>query len=214
MLRYTEPGLNAFLSTGFLEEAFPTEEAVSIPHYTILLCMKGSCCVQADARQIDLGRSTVLTLSPGALLEIDRLQTERIHCVQFNREFYCVEYHDVEVSCNGLLFNAATQAPAIDVPPAEGETLALLMQMFEKEFANADRLQLEMLRVLLKRMIITCTRLVKEQLEERRDLRASQTDLLRAFSGLVEKHYREKHKVAEYASMLHRSPKTLSNLFT
>mgnify|MGYP000619179443 CR=1 FL=1 len=30
---------------------------------------------------------------------------------------------------------------------------------------------------------------------------------------MVEKHFREKHQVADYAEMLYKSPKTLSNIF-
>ncbi len=213
MLRYVEPKLNAILSFGFLEESFPAGSLQCIPHYTFLICLEGTCCVQSDAQRIDLESSAVLTLSPGTLLEVDRLEEKTVTCVQFNREFYCVEYHDAEVSCNGLLFNAATQPPVIDIPQGDRDALGMLLQMFAREFRNEDRLQLEMLRVLLKRLIITCARLVKEQLESRHDLPMAQTDLLRSFSALVEKHFRSKHKVADYAAMLNRSPKTLSNLF-
>jgi len=42
---------------------------------------------------------------------------------------------------------------------------------------------------------------------------AAQLDLIREYNYLVEKHFKEKHNVAEYAELLHRSPKTLSNHF-
>lgn len=41
----------------------------------------------------------------------------------------------------------------------------------------------------------------------------NQLDLIREFNFLVEMHFRKNHSVAEYAAMLHKSPKTLSNLF-
>ena len=39
-------------------------------------------------------------------------------------------------------------------------------------------------------------------------------DLIRTFNLLVEKHFKELHKVKEYASLLHKCPKTLSKLFS
>jgi AraC-like DNA-binding protein len=210
---YQEQQLNAYFSYGSVTEAFPAGTRQRLEYYTILLCQDGRCGLRADTTPVALEARTVLTLSPGALLDVDRVSGCSMHCFQFNREFYCIEFHDAEVSCNGLLFNAATQAPRIRIPEEESGGVALLLQMFEKEFDNTDRLQLEMLRVLLKRLIITCTRLVKQQLESDRNLRVAQTDTLRMFSALVDKHFRDKHKVTDYARMMNKSPKTLSNLF-
>ena len=38
-------------------------------------------------------------------------------------------------------------------------------------------------------------------------------DIVREFNFLVEMHYKTKHSVMEYAEMLNKAPKTLSNLF-
>jgi AraC-like DNA-binding protein len=58
-----------------------------------------------------------------------------------------------------------------------------------------------------------CTRLYKLQ----NDLQSadSQTlDLVREFNLLVEIHFKTNHAVSDYAKMLHKSPKTLSNHFS
>ncbi len=213
MFRYHDPQFQAYFSVGFLEESFPVQQRIRVPYYSVLLGFEATCALQYDIERLTLDAPSVFTLSPGSLIEVRSVPAETYYCIQFNREFYCVEYHDAEVSCNGLLFNAALQPPVITIPESERGPLRLLLQMFEHESANSDRLQLEMLRVLLKRLIISCTRLAKQQLESERLLRYSQTDLLRSYSALVEKHFRELHKVTDYAVMLNRSPKTLSNLF-
>ncbi|WP_155827798.1 AraC family transcriptional regulator [Gillisia sp. JM1] len=41
----------------------------------------------------------------------------------------------------------------------------------------------------------------------------NEVDLIRKFHILVEQNFRELHQVADYAEKLHKSPKTLSNLF-
>ena len=39
-------------------------------------------------------------------------------------------------------------------------------------------------------------------------------EIIRQFFILVDTHYREKKQVQDYADMLHKSPKTLSNIFS
>lgn len=131
--------------------------------------------------------------------------------VQFNRPFYCISTHDNEVSCKGLLFFGASQVPIIKIPTEQIEKFELLWQVFQMEMEEPDNLQSEMLRMLLKRFIILCTRLFKSQ----NDLSAPQSDMdiIREFNFLVESHFKNKHKVSDYAELLHKSPKTLSNLF-
>ena len=71
----------------------------------------------------------------------------------------------------------------------------------------------EMLRILLKRFIILCTRIAREKFSVSPE-REKAFDMVRQFYVLVDNHFKEKKMVQDYADMLHRSPKTLSNLFT
>lgn len=84
--------------------------------------------------------------------------------------------------------------------------------MFLIEMQSKDDLQIEMLQMMLKRLLILCTRLYKEQ-RQLAPLAKNNLDLVREFNFLVESHFKIKHTVADYAELLHRSPKTLSNLF-
>ena len=132
---------------------------------------------------------------------------------QFNREFYCVIDHDKEVSCAGLLFHGALGNIFLTLSDDQIQKMELLYQVFLDEFGTQDNIQGEMLRMLLKRLIIKLTRITKSQYLE--DLaEQSELDVVRQYNLLVEQHFREYHKVQEYAKMLHKSPKTLSNLFT
>ncbi|MFN8354015.1 MAG: helix-turn-helix domain-containing protein [Spirosomataceae bacterium] len=131
---------------------------------------------------------------------------------QFNREFYCIVDHDHEVSCVGFLFYGMRELMFIELDPTNAQRLDLLTQVFVDEFQTRDTIQSEMLRVLLKRLIILTTRLAKTQAK---DLPENEKyyDLVRKFNLSVENHYREQHQVQFYADLLSRSPKTLANLF-
>lgn len=72
----------------------------------------------------------------------------------------------------------------------------------------------EMLRILLKKLIIIGTRIWKKKheivtVEAREDI-----EFLRKFSQLVELHYKKLHTVADYANILAISPKILHKRLT
>ncbi len=133
--------------------------------------------------------------------------------IRFNRAFYCIIDHDSEVGCKGILFFGASQLPVFDIPKEELEKFQTIWKMFEIELKSNDELQLEMLQSMLKRFIIMCTRVFKSQSNYHK-IEEGSIDIIREYNFLVEKHFRTKNTVAEYAEMLHKSPKTLSNLFS
>ncbi|TRX61869.1 hypothetical protein FNH22_03580 [Fulvivirga sp. M361] len=140
------------------------------------------------------------------------ISTKRIRFLRFNRPFYCVLDHDDEVSCKGVLFFGASQLPVITLPEEEIKKFEILWEMFSIEMESNDNLQIDMLQMMLKRYLILCTRLFKQQTQYPEDKK--EVDIVRQFNFLVEQHFRSKHTVAEYSGLLNRSPKTLSNLFS
>ena len=132
--------------------------------------------------------------------------------LRFNRDFYCILNHDDEVSCKGLLIFGASELPIIPLDENYQRTLNALWVVIETDMSTSDELQLEMLQMLAKRFLILATRAYKEQVKFE-DLETEQVDLIRSFNFLVEQHFRERHKVADCADLLFKSPKTLSNLF-
>ncbi len=142
---------------------------------------------------------------------VETKKVDEIRLVRFNRPFYCIKDHDSEVGCRGILFFGASTVPVINIPEEELEKFETLWKMFEIEMQSKDKLQIEMLQMMLKRFIILCTRLSKEQNEISLDTETH--DMIRDFNFLVETHFKTKHSVAEYADLLFKSPKTLSNFF-
>ncbi len=161
-----------------------------------------------------------VVLLPGQLLTTTYLQhvsysktVEPLTAFLFNREFYCIVDHDSEVSCNGILFFGTQNLPIIQIPADQERKFNTLYEVFVDEFSTPrDNIQGDMLQMLLKRLIIICTRLAKQQLIVK-TLDNDQIDIIRRFNVLVDTHFKSKRKVGEYADLLFKSPKTLSNLF-
>ena len=132
---------------------------------------------------------------------------------QFSRDFYCVIDHDKEVSCVGFIFYGPPQKMFIRLEPNDQRHLEMMLQMLKEEFETHDHIQGEMMRVLLKRLIIIVTRLAKQQYLNEKELPSDKLDIVRQYNFLVETHYKKEHQVKFYAEQLFKSPKTLSNLF-
>jgi len=132
---------------------------------------------------------------------------------QFNREFYCIIDHDSEVGCVGFLFYGIQHPMFIKLNEEESEEIAHLEKVFFNELMLKDNFQGEMLRTLLKRVIIKTTRMAKLQSETYQQFPDERMNIIRKFSLLLESNFKEHHEVSFYASELNKSPKTLSNVF-
>ena len=132
---------------------------------------------------------------------------------QFNREFYCIMEHDVEVSCAGFLFYHGIDTMSVTLDNIEARRFEALFNVFVDEMKTKDELQAEMLRMLLKRLILKTTRLAKLQHLRQYDLKAGRFLAIRKFNLLVELYFRTQHQVRFYAQMLNKSPKTLTHIF-
>jgi len=179
-------------------------------YYKILWARDKSCDIGVDGYGLHLERHQVLFSTTLNVLEIPK-ESGSIAIV-FNREFYCIRDHDYEVSCNGMLFFGSSLPPVITLNDREVESFERMFAIFQEEFETSDKIQGEMLRVMLKRLLIKSTRLVKEA-KGVRELPDKQLELMRKFHVLVEKHFRKKHQVTDYAELLFKSPKTISNIF-
>lgn len=144
--------------------------------------------------------------------KIKTVQIRGLQLLRFNRPFYCISNHDSEVGCKGILFFGSSNLPIINLEANDAEILGTVWKMLCIEMNSRDNLQLEMLQMMLKRILILCTRVYKTQ-ENFDQLDVSNDTIVRAFNFLVEQHFREKHTVSEYAELLNKSPKTLANLF-
>lgn len=138
---------------------------------------------------------------------------ENLVAWQFNRDFYCIADHDAEVGCVGFLFYGIEHPLFIRLSPKEMESISIIEMQCVEDMEVKDKMQGEMLRTLLKRLIINVTRIAKQQTGSYRHFTDDKMDLIRKFNLLLEVHFRTRHEVRFYAQAMNKSPKTLTNLF-
>ena len=132
----------------------------------------------------------------------------------YHRDFYCIQIHDKEVACDGILFHNAYHVPVVFMNDAARATMRAIVQEVRAEMALQDSGMEEMLRILLKQLIIRATRFWKQQHHVVSEEARQEVEFSRTFSQLVEGHYTRQHAVADYAAMLHITPKVLNKRIT
>jgi len=133
----------------------------------------------------------------------------------YNRDFYCIQIHDKEVACDGLLFHNVFEIPFVELDDSETSLIKSLFQNIQDELEWKDSSAEEMIRTYVKQIIIRATRKWKKQNldNDTHRIPGSELDIFRDFSRHLEIHFRKKHNVAEYADLLHIAPKTLTHKF-
>lgn len=144
--------------------------------------------------------------------KVDIREVEDVQCIRFNRNFYCIDNHDSEIGCKGVLFFGASRVPIVNLDDSNRKKMEILWTVFKAELESKDQLQLEMLQMLLKRFLILSTRIFKDE-NQIVNQEETKLDVIRNFSYLVEVHYKTKHTVAEYADLMNKPAKSLTNLF-
>ncbi len=177
---------------------------------TVLWFLENDNTLIIDGVKHTFNKNQIVFFTEFHKIEILKKHTSKF--LRFNRPFFCIIDHDIEVSCKGVLFFGASQLPVITISNQDIEQFETLWKMFSIEMKSKDNLQISMLQMMLKRYLILSTRLYKEQ-HLPSDIKR-ETDIIREFNFLVEQYFNVKHSVADYAKLLNKSPKTISNLFS
>ncbi|WP_022826174.1 helix-turn-helix domain-containing protein [Hymenobacter norwichensis] len=182
--------------------------------YIKILYLPAGYRLKVDFTCYDTQQPTLFFISPNQYLELEAAGQELGYFIFYNRDFYCIQIHDLEVACDGLLFNNIRNMPKVELSDVENAFLSGVLQEMLQEFNLNDSSLEEMVRTYLKQLLIRATRSWKRQ-HLTTELADQQSDLefFRKFTRLVEEHYKSKHTVADYADLLCMAPKTITHKF-
>lgn len=168
-----------------------------------------------DFHEYNTENPTLFFVNSNQFLTVENAGKAHAWLIHYNRDFYCVQIHDAEVACDGLLFNNLFENPSVALNKDESAVVTQLFEQMIEELQAMDASSEEMIRTYLKQVIIRATRQWKRQNLESEHVPLPTTDLefFRNFSRLVDIHFREKHAVSDYAELLNIAPKTLSSKF-
>ena len=167
-----------------------------------------------DFHSYETKQPTLFFISPNQFLEIQTCGATPGYFIFYNRDFYCIQLHDAEVACDGLLFNNIANMPMTIVEKEEEAFIQYIFTQMKTEFDLGDASQEEMIRTYLKQLFIKSVRLWKQQhLEQMLSNHNKELEFFRSFTRLVDAHYKQKHSVSDYADLLSMASKTITHKF-
>ncbi|MBL4753027.1 MAG: helix-turn-helix domain-containing protein [Flavobacteriales bacterium] len=166
--------------------------------YSLLWIYEGSGSLDIDEAEIELQGNQILFIGPNQKTQFSPTATAKGTVINFNRDFYCIEIHDQELSCNGFLFNNIFQNLSLTLSNKQVRYFNSTVRQMQQEMDDRNISKDEMLRILLKILLIQSNRLLRAQT----NFEEHEEEFMREFSQLVEKHYKKIKSVNEYAKML------------
>jgi len=199
---YSHLQTNAYFSVQSLA-SFTAGADFSNPHqwFTIFIFNTLEGGLTIDLNKVQRNSPNAIFITPGQHFSITSNSVCEGFAISFNKEFYCIEYHDSEVSCNGLLFLNNFSLVQILLDEQQQTIYNNTVKEMEGEFLQNDPLQAEMLKNLLKNLLIRSNRLFRMQ-NTMDGVDDANIDFARKFSELVEKNYKETKHVEDYADMM------------
>jgi len=195
------------LSTVSFEKACVVNKNKQIDNYSIYWIKEGKGTYNIDFKSYSFTGNVLFFLSPGQIFSVDSEKIKEAYKLSFIRDFYCIETHDKEIACNGVLFNNIYETPFVEVSTNDILKLDFILESLIDEFKNKDTAQYDMLQAYLKQFIIHSVRIKKELGTIKDD---NESKLFKDFSTLVEQNFRKLHSVTDYANRLGISPKSLT----
>ncbi len=192
----------------FSKSAVQSDLLSKIGEHIKVLFIPQKAIIQVDFQEIEMKTDSLLFINPHVILK--PCETIGGQLMHFNRDFYCVEIHDHEVACDGILYNNVFEIPFISLNEEQSAEIQKIISDIQAELENEDSGTEEMLRTLLKLIILKSTRIWKQQHQLAEDVQQADVQFLRKFSKLVEQHFKTLHTVADYADLLCITPKNLS----
>ena len=198
------------LSVVDFEKACVVNHPEKIDSYIIFWIKEGKGTYHIDFDEYSFDGNVLFFLSPGQVIRVDSEQIKEAYRLSFVRDFYCIQTHDKEVSCNGVLFNNIYETPFIQLEEKDGKKLQFILSELIEEFDHKEAAQYDMLQSYLKQFIIHAVRVRKERHVVKDDV---ESKLFKDFSTLVEFNFTKLHSVTDYATRLGISPKSLTKHF-
>lgn len=176
--------------------------------YTILFIPDGAGKFQIDGGAYTYSGPTILFLSPFQKVQL-LTPVKEATLLEFHGDFYCIEFHKTEVACNGLLFNNVFLSPYMELSSPETRQIQELLSRVNDELKDAKSQDRSVLVAYLQLFLAITSRMKKKRLNKS----GSEIELdskMVTFKKLIDEHFLELQRPADYAKLLKISADDLS----
>jgi len=189
--------------------AVPEAEGVHRHNYFMLYYVRsGSGQHLIDLDNFPLRGNTIYFVGPGQLHSFKPEQDVDGLAVSFTDEFFCISESNKTLLYDTNLFFAYNSKHPYQIQDNDVTEIDWLFKKIEQELHQADRFMPDMVRSLLKMIIVKASRENGKLYPEAPEQRTAQ--LVRGFLQLLELHFLTHRQVSDYAEMLVITPNHLN----
>ena len=178
------------------------------PVYTVFLIPEGAGTYHADFGVFNFKGPVLLFSTPLQVIYIEECQFLNCKMLQFHGDFYCIEFHREEVSCNGLLFNNIYIDPVVVLSDKEAGLFDSMLTDLNDELNETDPSE-SILRAYLQLFLAKSSAIKIKAIAENKD-KTEKDEQMERFKKLLDEHFLTLHKPSDYASLLAMTPDNLT----
>ncbi len=182
-----------------------------IKEYRIFILNGENEKVMIDFDTFQINAPTLFFLTPKQEFSLYGNNKSGLKVIAFSQDFYCIDKHDKEVSCYGFLFANAFHSTKLELEGGSLEMIENIVEQMRSELVSVKAVQEDMLKLLLKQLLIISVRFKRKQEEISEAVYDGNFSLIRAFNRLLDQQYKRNHNVSFYAEQLNYTPKSFSN---
>ncbi|MEP6844969.1 MAG: helix-turn-helix domain-containing protein [Panacibacter sp.] len=183
-------------------------------YFSLIWVTEGAGKVKADFAEYDFVENSLFAFAPYQPYMITTDQQIKGVVINFHSGFFCIHKHQEEIATNGVLYNNVYQPPFVKADDNSAATFKMVYEQMKTEMQNPALAQHELLVSYLKIFLITASRLKVQQQTRVAEMVMDNKEpfVLQKLRDAIEANFKAKHAPAQYAELLHITPKALGKI--
>ena len=195
----------------FIEEQDEIHEGPhSHNYYEMIWLTKGSGKLYVDMQEYAVGNNTIFCARPNQTHQFKSEGNMEGFVFSFTDSFFRINEYDFDLAAQNAFLQLFTEGRTIKITAEEEEDFKVIILKMMREFENQYAHRVELLKGYFKIFLFCLTRRLNENLQSSEKSR--EADLVKSFMELLDKHFKEKKMVAEYAGQLLVTPNYLNRV--
>ncbi|QDU94961.1 helix-turn-helix domain-containing protein [Lignipirellula cremea] len=179
-------------------------------YFTVIWIESGSGAFQANAAEHPFQADQLLFFVPYQYLRFAPAEPLQATVLRFHANFLCVETFHAETGCSGTLFNDPYGPPVVPLMGRARTDVIELLERLRREQEDRQTAWLDACLAAMKLLLILAARCKASPVVDAGGTGAEfRHPVMEQLRELLEQHYRTLHAPADYARLLHMTPKTL-----
>lgn len=181
-------------------------------YYTVIWVQHAEGVHYIDFQAYPLEDNSLFFVTPQQVHQVVAGPDAKGVVLLFTPEFLTNNGIRCEFITNLYLFRDSSETPPLHVDPVTAQKLQRITDDIFAAFRSADDYKYETIGAYLKLFLISCNSACRLEGPVPTQEDSGGSTLVRNFKELVDRHFREKHKVTEYAALLHVTANHLNDV--